>query len=441
MKERHAANAVTIGAVFASILVLYGLTFSFRAITDTNMNSLQTRALVLHGDVDLSRYGELPAIPGQFAKRGGQILSVYGVGISIVAAPIYFVLVHLGASEHLLQGAVGALYAAAAAVVFHTVVRRIAPPALAAAATIVFAFGTTMWTVASMGLFLQGPVVFFECLALAGLFSRKPSGVTLAGFAMGMATFIRPTAVIPLAIIGIFYLTQGRRSVTSYALAALVPVLAVVAQNQLLWGSWLTGGYSYQPYGFHASMPHALWGLTFGLWRGLFVYSPILLLALIGVMLAWRDRRGTFESRLIFLAVSSAATILFYSKWTIWWGGLNQFGYRLLLETMPFLMILVVYAVVRVDRLRPLALLLGSLSVLTMTWGAASSRGGWDGELFATKFRDTSLGQSWIVFFDKPLQGIARLAGVAIVGVVIAFARPRFRPRKDLPPSTAEAAT
>jgi hypothetical protein len=417
VSDRAKAAALT-AVLFAAIAVLYAITFSFRAITDTDLNSQQTRALVLHGDVDLARYAELSGIEGQYIHVDGHVYSTYGVGISLVASPIYLPLVHLGASDHLLQGSVGVLYAAGAAVLFHRVLRGLFDATLAAAGTIVFTFGTTMWTVASMAFFQQAPIVFFECLGLAGLFSRRPHAPALAGLGFAMGAFVRPTAAIPLALVGLLYLTEGRRPVRDYVLGAALPVCAIIVQNRWIWGTWLTGGYSYQPFGFHGNVPKAMNALLFGWWRGLLVYSPVLIFGFIGLAMALR-RRDAIGRRLVVLGVSSLATIVVYSRFTTWWNGLNQFGYRYLLEVVPFLIVLAAYAVWRAPRFRPFAYGLGIVSIMTMTWGAGPSRGGFDGLLFAKKIGDTSIGNAWIVFLDHPFTGLLRLAGVAVASVVV----------------------
>jgi hypothetical protein len=59
------------------------------------------------------------------------------------------------------------------------------------------------------------------------------------------------------------------------------------------------------------------------------------------------------------------------------------------------------------------------LSVITMTFGAAPNRFSWDGRFFVTRFVDASIGQAWIAAIDRPIQSVLRLAGVAMVGVVI----------------------
>lgn len=410
--------------LFVVLVGFLAATYSFRRITDVELNSFQTRALVLHGDADLSRY-ERVSRPGYFTRqRGEQLYSIYGTGISVVAAPAYAVLARTDASEGVRHAAGAIPFVAAAIVLMYVLLSRMFDPMLAAAGALVFGFGTTMWPLASMALYQHGPVAMFQVLGLMGLFSDKQRAPALAGFGFAAAVFIRPTTAIPFALVGLYYLTRGKRPTIGYALGAVVPLAGMVIQNRWLWESWLTGGYAQSGIGFNADMPRALWGLTFGWWRGIFVYSPILLMGLVGFVMALRRLKGAIEPRLVVLGVSSVATILFYSKWTTWWNGLNQFGYRYLLDAVPFLIVLAAYAVARSERARVYAMPLAALSILTMTFGAAPNGFGFDGVKFATRLEDTSLGQAWINFFDHPLQGLFRLVGVAAIGALfIAVAR------------------
>src|SRR5690242_4152313 len=89
--------------VVSAAAALYAATFNLRTISDTELNSLQTRALALHGDVDVSRY-HVP--PTAFAFRHGRgLYSIYGVGISLVSLPAYAILARINASKGLLQAA------------------------------------------------------------------------------------------------------------------------------------------------------------------------------------------------------------------------------------------------------------------------------------------------------------------------------------------------
>ncbi|MBI3243387.1 MAG: hypothetical protein HYZ49_13945 [Chloroflexi bacterium] len=114
--------------------------------------------------------------------------------------------------------------------------------------------------------------------------------------------------------------------------------------NKTVFGGWLSLGYSNSELwvaqhhtGFMSlTLPSlaAVWGITFGGFRGLFVLSPILLLAFPGFWLWWKrgERRAEF-----WVAVASALSIfLFNSSSIMWWGGFS-IGPRYLLPMLPFM--------------------------------------------------------------------------------------------------------
>lgn len=417
----------TLVLVLLVLVAFFASTYSFRRITDTELNSFQTRALVRHGDLHVERYERIGDRPVYFAKeRGGHRYSIYGVGVSLVAAPIYVIATRLTDSDSILQAGAAIPFVAAAIVLMYLLLTRLVRLEVAAAGAVVFGFGTTMWPVAAMAFFQHGPAALFQVVGLLGVFSEHKRGPFIAGLGFAAATFIRPSILIPLALVGLYYLVSERRSVLWYVAGALVPIAGILVQNRWIWGSWLEGGYSESGIGFHADVPTALWGLTFGLWRGIFVYSPVLIIGFIGWAMALRRIRQPREAKLALLGLSALVTIGFYSTWTTWWNGTTQFGYRYLLDAVPFLVVLAAYSVDRNDRVRTMATPLAVVSVLTMTWGAAPNNFGWDGVKFATRFVDTSLGQAWIEFAHRPWWGILRLAGVvAIAAMFLVIARSR----------------
>jgi hypothetical protein len=425
VRGRRASAAVAL-AVFGIVAGVYVATFSYRGITDTELNSLQTRSLVLHGDVDLRRYG---VDATRFTGSGGNLLieregheySVYGVGVSLAAAPVYAVLTRLGVSEPVLQGTVAIMFSAGAAAVLALLLVKLVPPPVAVGSVVVFAFGTTLWPVASTALFQQGPVLFFETLALLGLFSRRPRGATLAGAGFALAALVRPTAAVPLVIVGVYYLFRGRKPLLLYCSGAVLPLAVILVQNRWIWGSWTNGGYSHLGVPFETPFGEAIGGLLISWWRGLFVYSPFLALAAIGWVLAMRRAENAVERRLGFLGISVLVTILVYSRWADWGGGINQFGYRLQLEVVPFLLVLGAYALTRLPKLAFVAVPLAAAGILTMTAGAARRRDGWDDTLFAREIGDTSFGRAWSNFFDHPGQGMTRVVLVAAAIAIIVF--------------------
>ena len=422
MGTRALGSRWALASAFLALLVFLSATYTFRRITDNEVNSFQTRALVKHGDVHIERYPRV-ARPAYFAKRrNGHLYSIYGVGISVVAAPAYVVLTRFTDSDGLLQAAGAIPFVAAGIVLMFVLLSRLAQRSIAVAGTIVFGFGTTMWPLASMGLYQHGPVAFFHVLGLLGMFSERERAPALAGLGFAAAAFVRLPTAIPLVVVGVYYLTRGWRRAAWYAAGAVVPIVGLLIQNRWLWGSWLEGGYSNSGIGFgFRYISRALPGLSFGAWRGIFVYSPILLVSIVGLVMVLRRLRNSVEAKLFVLGVSALASFFFYTTWSTWWNGLNQFGYRYLLDVVPFLVVLGGYAAARSERIRLIAIPLGVVSILTMTAGAGPNKFGFDGVRFPDEFSDTSLGQAWIALLDRPLSGLLRLAGVTAIACMFAL--------------------
>lgn len=412
--------ALILIAIFLGLACFYGATFNFRGVTDTHANSLQTRALVRHGDIDLARY---PNVGRAFVvRRGHHVFSVYGAGISLVAAPIYVIASRSHLSDRASQGIVSLLIVAAAVVTLLYLLLRLVRPTIAAFAAVVFGLGTTMWPVAAMALYQHGSVALFQSIAMTGLFSRRRRAPLLAGFSFAMAAFIRPQAALPLITCGVVYLTEGWRRATYFIAGAIAPLLGIAIQNRWVWGSWFTSGYAQIHFRFNGSVARATFQLLLGWWRGLFVYSPFLILALPALAIALPRARGFTERRMIALAGASLGTVFLYARASDWTGGLNQFGYRYLLDVTPMLVVLSAWAWSRLDWLRVIAIPAGALSIMTMTFGMAPNRFAWDFIMFPRSFAEAPIGQAWIVFVHHPGQDIRRLLGVAAVATLIFLA-------------------
>ena len=407
---------------FGALAAFYAATFDFRNLTDTDLQSRQTETFVRHGTMDLTGQRLLPA---EFAfHHGGRLYSEFGVGITVVAAPIYAALIRLNATRSFLEGATAIVFVTLATYLLSRALQTLVEPMVAAAASLVFALGTPVWTVGATALHEASAVVLAQAFGLVGLFGRGRRSPAIAGIGFGFAAFLRPTQVVVAALVGLFYLLRDRRSVLPYVAGAVLPIAGILVQNRWLWGNWLLGGYTNNPAGFHGNMAKGLFGLLLSWWRGLLVYTPVLGFGFVGMAVALRRRRSFIAERMILLGIASVAIIGIYSRWTEWWGGTSQYGYRFLLEIVVFLVVLSAYALAELPRVRPIAAALAGLSFLSMAFGMQPNRFAWDGVKFPHSFSDSPIGQAWIAFAHHPGGGVLRLIGIAAVGaLLVAFAR------------------
>ena len=154
----------------------------------------------------------------------------------------------------------------------------------------------------------------------------------------------------PSALVGgvlflyVFYRLDDKRRIGWVMLAGVLIAAGWMAYNTAVFGAPLELGYSHSELwtkqhetGFMSlTLPHweAIWGITFGAFRGLFLLSPLLLLAGPGFALWWRSGEHRPE---LWVALSSVgAMFLFNSSSIMWWGGFAV-GPRYLLPMLPFM--------------------------------------------------------------------------------------------------------
>ena len=243
-------------------------------------------------------------------------------------------------STLLIAGSVALLYLTAAGFVSR---RR----ALLTAAA--YAAGTCVWAISSQSLWQQTAEIFFLSLGLWCL-ARVPDpwrrGIA-AGLALSLAAACRPTAVIVGATAAVWLLASDRRAFTAFVLAALPAAVTVLAYNAYYFGSPLDFGQlvsGAQVAQFKTGSPELwqtpLWlgaaGLLLSPSRGLLVYSPFLVAAFAGAVLAWKDPR--YRS-LRFLTFAVPALWIPAFMWFDWWGGWT-YGYRPIVDSVPLLALL-----------------------------------------------------------------------------------------------------
>lgn len=167
------------------------------------------------------------------------------------------------------------------------------------------------------------------------------------GLLLGWAVITEyPTALIAglLGLYAMMSVDKAPRVFLSLAVGATPPLLLMAAHNLISFGTPLPVGYAHSLLweevhgtGFMSlTYPHpeALWGVTFGVHRGLFFLSPFLLFAIPGYFTLFRDAGRRPEFWVLLLAPLSF--LLFNASSVMWQGGYGV-GPRYLLPSLPFL--------------------------------------------------------------------------------------------------------
>lgn len=217
------------------------------------------------------------------------------------------------------------------------------------AAAALFAFGTSAWSTASRSLWQHGPSILLITLALllaTLLAERVPNALrgriaVVLAVALGVTTAlsytVRPTNAIIVALFS--WWTWRQRALGPYVLA--------VASTGALWALYnLSQGIGAVPFyyqsnriGLHAAFPEALAANLLSSGRGLLVFSPFVIIALLTILRRFDQRRG--DGLELLCAVAAISMWIVVSLFPHWWAG-HSYGPRFMADTIPFLMVLLV---------------------------------------------------------------------------------------------------
>ncbi len=284
-------------------------------------------------------------LPYWFRVKNGHVVSDYPVVPGLLNVPVFAAAKAAGLplfeDRFRLSLATSSALAAGSVLFLFLALRRIGRSDLAAFGfSMLYAFGTEVWSVAGKGLFQHGPSLFFLTLALWLLQVETPPAAAIAALSLGLTIGIRPTNILIAAPLVFWEMRRRPRGRAAFVILFALPVVLVAAHAAASWGNPFTLARNVVPAGFSGSSPGGLAGLLLSPARGLFVFSPFLIFAIPAGVAAWRRSGSLFERC---LTVAAVLTLAAFSRWRIWWGG-HSFGYRILIEIVPLLMLLIAAA-------------------------------------------------------------------------------------------------
>jgi hypothetical protein len=207
----------------------------------------------------------------------------------------------------------------------------------------------------------------------------KASSLLLAGFLLGYSVLTEYPTLLIAAILFVYALyTLWRKNETTkifwLMLSAAICAGVLLLYNKTLFGSPFDLGYNHSELwtkqhssGFVSlTFPRldALFGIFFGVFRGLFFYSPITLLAVAGFWFWFRSKK--FRAELWATITSLFSFALFNASSVMWWGGWG-IGPRYLLPALPFAGLAIAFALHSSRAMTRIALPLALWS-LVVTW-------------------------------------------------------------------------
>jgi hypothetical protein len=194
-------------------------------------------------------------------------------------------------------------------------------------------------------------------------FPVLPSGAAFGWFMVvaltcGLITLIRPTEAVCLLLFlfwgaGSWKLIVDRMAffltrpvwILLFVLVVFMVIMPQLVYWKTLTGNWLHYSYDNPGEGLDLLAPHTL-DFLFSFRKGWLVYTPLMWLALAGLVSLFRQRKELFLPIVLYLVFS----IYLMSSWTTWWYAGGCFSSRTMISTYPALAIPMGYAVGRILR-------------------------------------------------------------------------------------------
>lgn len=224
---------------------------------------------------------------------------------------------------------------------------------LYALATNVFFYSTVFYDHVLSATF--GIAALYLVLLQTSTARRKGGIVFAAGLTGGGALLIEYPNIFISVLLAVLLLEKGeRRRLPLYIAGFVFPVLVLVAYNWISFDNPVATPYMYETeanrafhsVGFYGvTYPHLdrLASLLFSPERGLFLYAPITLVGLAGIVhRIWT--KGKNFSVALFCAGAVAVFVVFYSSYSVWDGGAG-FGPRFLIPMLPFSLLGLAFAI------------------------------------------------------------------------------------------------
>ena len=382
---------LTAFATFAIPLFVYLAGFHYAGSGDTQPAELLPVTLLKSGDLDFREFVRTSEpLPYWFQNRRGRVISIYPLLPGILNVPVFAAADALGVdlyAERFRLSMISASLVSALSVLFLFLAldglgfRR----STALLTTAAYAFGTCVWSVTSRGLFQHGPSLLLQTIALWLLARGGRTSAAWSGLFLGLAIVNRPMNALVAAPLALVVWSKHRKSLPGFLAFAALPLALRSAYAWAWWGSPFSLAQA-DPFpavsNFGGNVARGLAGLLLSPSRGLFAYSPIFLFVGLAIAPALRLRRE--QPIHVALLAGALALLLVTSKWTIWWGG-HSFGYRLLIEMLPALAVLLALAWESAVRARPAwkAAFLACLawSVFIQSFGARAQPTGFNEKL------------------------------------------------------------
>jgi hypothetical protein len=363
--RRDRLAALLLGACCGAVFLLS----PNRQVTDSHFTLLLSQNLLRHGSFALDRYFVPPldaarhprlrsnGLPSHIREAAdGHLYYFFPPGSSVLSVPFVAVMNRLGWSavgpdrrydiegERRMQAVLAATLMGGVTALLFAIARAFVSALPAAAAALVAAFGTQIWSTASRGLWSVTWQIALIAVVLWMLVSHERRGAPLRPALLATllcwAYFVRPTSAIFALAVVVHLFRRARPLLPRFVLAAAFWLAGFVAYSFFHFGELLPAYYeggrlSLEGWGAH------LLGNLIAPSRGLLVFCPVVLL--IGWGLVRSSRRLPAPTLVVPASFAIGAHLAVISAFPDWAGG-HSYGPRMTADLVPWLFLVGVIA-------------------------------------------------------------------------------------------------
>jgi hypothetical protein len=293
--------------------------------------------LLVHHTFFLDDYPDIGARAGM--NIHGHWVPKYSIGVPVLSLPFFLgtrglahPMAHWRRVRQRSRRAAGFVVLAVALLLYRHSVRVTGSTGAAVGLSVAIVLGTTLWSSASQDIWEHGFIAFF-LVAILGLTSReqvRPVDGFAVGVCLGLTLVCRPAGIVPAAVLSTPALLAVPSAVGLFI--GTVPFVTIQAWYSCTHiGRFALSGYGAESTLFTSPLATGLAGILLSPSRGLFVYSPFLLLAPAAIGLSWSSLPAISRRTVVLIAVATFAHTAMIAKWHDWAGGWS-YGPRLMTE-------------------------------------------------------------------------------------------------------------
>jgi hypothetical protein len=302
----------------------------------------------------------------------GHLTSSYPIGTAILTFPIYLVFyayikifqssnplditsVAFETTRLMYEKLAATLVTATTVSIFYNISKKQFTLSTAILSTLIFGFGTNIWTTSSQGLWQHGPsnllivcIILFLYQANRSRLLKQNTYIALVGLCCGLLYGIRPTNLVFVVTI-IAYIVFVHRLKAIYLIAGTISLAPHIIWD-LYYFNNINGAYdvifkSANVSAYIFTIKHfseSFLGILISPSRGLLIFSPIVLYAIPGLYIAFKNRQNNEEKLICCLTIANFILLASYGFYILWYGGWS-YGPRFATDTLPVFCFLINY--------------------------------------------------------------------------------------------------